>query len=196
MKIIDTFARHSAALFFLMVATIIQGTPAFAQTQDQPQQSLPQPQLELVLGIVDFTMIMSESKAGKSLRTQADKQAAAFEAEYKKQGKAFNDAEKKLAEQKPSLSNDDLQKKVAELNAQGKKVKDALEARKQALDAAFSKARDQLKNTLLEIVADIAKKRGMTLVLNKSDTVLSAEGFDFTDEAMKRLNDKLPSLKM
>ena len=171
----------------LLAATVAGAMPPLAQAQDQPQ---------LVLGVVDFSGIMAGSKAGKSLKAQADKKAADFEAEYKKQGKAFTDLEQKLEEQRASLSKEDYQKKVADLNAQGKKMRDALTDKKQALDAAFNKARDQLKKTLLEIVADIAKKRGMTVVLNKSDTVLSAEGFDFSDEALKRLNEKLPSLKM
>ncbi len=196
MKIMHTCLRFNAAVFLLLVALIFQGTLALAQTQDQPQQQQPQPQVDLVLGIVDFTLIMSESKAAKSLKAQADKQAAAFEAEYKKQGKAFTDAERKLEEQRQSLSKDDLQKKVAELNAQGKKIKDALAERKQTLDSVFNKAREQVKDTLIEIIVDIAKKRGMTLVLNKTDTILSAEGFDFTSEAMKRLNEKLPSVKV
>jgi len=195
-KVTNTCLRLNAAVLLLLVATIIQGTPAFAQTKDQPEQTQSQAQLPLVLGIVDFTAVMVESKAGKSLKAQADKLAAAFEADYKKQGKAFNDAQRKFEEQRSTLTKEDLQKKVADLNAQGKKIKDGFDERKHTLDEAFNKARDQIKDALLQIVADIAKKRGMTLVLNKSDTVLSAEGFDFTDEAMKRLNDKLPSVKM
>ena len=196
MKVTGTCLRLNAAVLLLMVAPIVQGTSAFAQTQDQPEQTQSQAQLPVVLGIVDFTAVMVESKAGKGLKVQADKLAAAFEADFKKQGKAFNDAQRKLDEQRSTLTKEDLQKKVADLNAQGKKLKDGFDERKKALDDAFNKARDQIKDALLQVVVDIAKKRGMTLVLNKSDTVLSAEGFDFTDEAMKKLNDKLPSVKM
>ncbi len=196
MKVTSTCLRLNAAVLFLLLAPMIQETSALAQTQDQPEQTQSQAQLPVVLGIVDFTAVMIESKAGKGLKVQADKLAAAFEADFKKQGKAFNDAQRKLDEQRSTLTNEDLQKKVADLNAQGKKLKDGFDERKKNLDDAFNKARDQIKDALLQIVVDIAKKRGMTLVLNKGDTVLSAEGFDFTDEAMKRLNDKLPSVKM
>jgi len=195
-KVTSTCLRLNAAVLLLLLAPMIQGTSAFAQTQDQPEQTQSQAQLPVILGIVDFTAVMVESKAGKGLKVQADKLAAAFEADFKKQGKAFNDAQRKLDEQRSTLAKEDLQKKVADLNAQGKKLKDGFDERKKTLDDAFNKARDQIKDALLQIVVDIAKKRGMTLVLNKGDTVLSAEGFDFTDEAMKRLNDKLPSVKM
>jgi outer membrane protein len=195
-KVIYAYLRLNIVLFMLLAATAAGGVSALAQAQDQPQQTQAQSQPQLVVGVVDFSGIMAESKAGKSLKAQADKQADAFEAEYKKQGKAFSDLEQKLEEQRASLSREDYQKKVTDLNAQGKKMRDALTAKKQALDAAFSKARDQLKKALLDIVVDIAKKRGMTLVLNKNDTVLSAESFDFSSEALKRLNEKLPSVKM
>jgi outer membrane protein len=162
----------------------------------QPASALAQEQLAIVLGVVDFDLVMKESKAGKSIRSQLDQQKTAFEAEYDKQRKTFRDAEQKLAAQRASLSDADFRKKVEELDAQGDKIEKALAQRKQALDTGVSKAVGQIRTTLIEIVTDVAKKRSMTLVLNKSDVILAADAYDFTDEAMKTLDAKLPAVKL
>jgi outer membrane protein len=43
-------------------------------------------------------------------------------------------------------------------------------------------------------VDEIAAERKATLVLSKNQVVLSAKEYDITDEAMKRLNAKLPTV--
>jgi len=94
------------------------------------------------------------------------------------------------------LSDDDFKKKVEELDAKGKGFEKSLAQTKQALDSNVKKAVGQIRSALLEIITDIAKKRALTLVLNKSDVILAADAYDFTDEAMKRLDSKLPSVKL
>jgi Skp family chaperone for outer membrane proteins len=179
------FLRLSAGVVFL-AATAVQSAPP-ASAQSQPG---------IVLGVVDFDLVMNTSKAGKNVKSQFEQQRTAFEAEYEKQRKAFRDAEKKLADQRASLSDADFKKKVEDLDAQGDKIEKALAQRRRSLDTGLNKAVSQIRTSLIEIVTDIATKREMTLVLNKSDIILAADAYDFTEEAMKRLDAKLPSVKL
>jgi outer membrane protein len=178
---------QTVAILCVVALAMLQVVPARAQSEQQPP---------LVIGVVDFDFIMNESKAAKSVKTQLDKQVAAFEADYKKQRKAYQDKEQKLREQKASLSEADFKQKVADLNAQTDKAEEGLTQKKRALDSGVKKAVDQIKKSLLEIAAEIAKKRGLTMVLNKSTVPLSHPSFDFTEEAMKSLDAKLPSVKL
>ncbi|NJO34389.1 MAG: hypothetical protein HC869_15925, partial [Rhodospirillales bacterium] len=82
---------QTAAILCVAALAMLQVVPARAQSEQQPP---------LVIGVVDFDFIMNESKAAKSVKTQLDKQVAAFEADYKKQRKAYHDKEQKLREQK------------------------------------------------------------------------------------------------
>jgi outer membrane protein len=175
-----------AALGFIAVGIVHIG-PTFGQAAKVPQP---------VVGVVDFDLVMNESKAGKSARAQLEKQAAAFKAEYQKQRKAFDDSEAKLQAQQKSLSEADFKKKVDELNAQGAKIEKALVQQDKALDANYRKAREQISTALVGIVSDIAKKRGLTLVLKRSNVVVFASEYDITDEAMKQLDAKLPAIKL
>jgi outer membrane protein len=186
MKIMYTYLRHAAVAFALSLAPAMgHVTPAIAQSQP-----------EIVVGVVDFDLIMNESKAGKSVKSQYDKQRSAFDADFVQKRKAFKDEEQKLGAQRSTLSDDEFKKKVDELDAKGKAIEKSLAQTKQALDSNLKKAVGQIRSALLEIIADIAKKRALTLVLNKSDIIVAADAYDFTDESMKRLDAKLPSVKL
>jgi len=185
--------KHRQVRLFLIAATfaiqaiwVADSTPASAQQQPVP----------VVVGVVNADMILQESKAGKSLKAQADQQQKAIMADYDKQQKLFDDAARKLVAQKDTLSADDLQKKKEDLSRQREQQTKALNDRQRALDSNLKKAVGQIRSALLEIIVDIAKKRAFTLVLNKSDIILAADAYDFTDESMKRLDAKLPSVKL
>jgi len=185
-KIIRTYLRIAAVAFMLSMAPGIgQVTPAIAQSQP-----------EVVLGVVDFSLIMKESKAGKSIKDQYDTQRSAFNADVERKRKAFKDQTQKLGAQKSTLSGDDFKKKVAELDAQGKAIETSLAQAKKVLDANLNKALGQIRSALLGVIADIAKKRALTLVLDKTYVILVADAYDFTDECMKGLDAKLPSVKL
>jgi outer membrane protein len=181
-----TCLRLVAAVTLLSLAPAT-GHIATAVAQSQPG---------VVMGIIDFDLIMKESKAGKFVKSQYDKQMSSFNAALEQKRKAFKDQVQKLSAQKSTLSDDEFKKKVGELDAQGKATEKSIVKTKQALDANLNKAVGQIRSALVEIVADIAKKRGFTLVLNKSQVMLSADAYDFTDESMKALDAKLPSVKL
>ncbi len=186
MKAMYTYLRHAAVAFALSLAPAMgHVTPAIAQSQP-----------EIVVGVVDFDLILKESKAGKSVKSQYDKQRSALDADVDQKRKAFKDQQQKLASQRSTLSDDEFKKKVNELYDKGKATEKSLAQTKQALDSNLKKAVGQIRSALLEIIADIAKKRVFTLVLNKSDVILAADAYNFTDESMKRLDAKLPSVKL
>ena len=186
MKTVYTYLRVAAVALVLSLAPGI-GHITSAIAQSQP---------ELVVGVVDFDLIMKESKAGKSVKGQYDAQRSAFNADLERKRKAFKDQSLKLGAQKSALSDADFKKKVGELDAQGKAIEQSLAQTKQALESNLNKALNQIRSALLETIADIAKKRALTLVLNKSYVILAADAYDFTDEFMKRLDAKLPSVKL
>jgi Skp family chaperone for outer membrane proteins len=49
---------------------------------------------------------------------------------------------------------------------------------------------------LAGIVSAIAKERGLTLILRKDQTLFALPSYEITEEAMKRLDKQLPSVKI
>ena len=54
----------------------------------------------------------------------------------------------------------------------------------------------QLQKELVEIVTEIAQERSADLVLTKSQVVLVKPELEITDQALERLNEKLPSVSL
>jgi Skp family chaperone for outer membrane proteins len=57
-------------------------------------------------------------------------------------------------------------------------------------------AMTQVEQALLQTTADIAKARGLTMVLNKAMVVLNVASYDITKEALQKLDAKIASVKL
>ncbi len=185
--------KHRQVRSLLIAATIaIQAlwaadlTPASAQEQQVP----------LVVGVVNADMIVQDSKAGKSLKAQADQQQKAIKADFDKQQKLFDDAARKLVAQKDTLSADELQKKKEDLRRQGEQATKALNDRQRALDRSVAKSQDQIVQALVDVVKDVAKAHGLTFVVSRSVTPYFDPSYDISQEVTQKLNAKLPSVKL
>lgn len=182
----------SRQLQLIALAFVLVLAPHFLPSTAIAQDSQP----SIVLGVVDFDLIMNESAASKKLKAEYESRRASLDKKYQTKLKEFRSKEQALAKQKGTLSEEDFKAKVEALDADGKKIEKELTDERRNLETNLNKALAKIRKTLIEISTGIATKRGMTLVLNKANIILAAEGFDFTDEAMKQLNAKLPSVKL
>ena len=60
----------------------------------------------------------------------------------------------------------------------------------------MSESRNEVLNALKPILEEIANDNGITVLLEKNSVLLNAENMDITEEALKALNKKLPSIKV
>jgi len=178
----------------LTVVLVLAGHAAIAQ-QQPAAAAAPQP-IPVVVGILDEQEIMRSSKAGKALKAELDKQNAAFRAEIAQQESTLRAAAEQLQAQQASLSPEAFQKKRQELDAQVETYRKNAQARKDQLDRAFAAGVKQMRDALGKVASEIAQARGMTLVLDRSQVVLSHNGFDITAEALKRFDQRLPSVSL
>ena len=185
--------KHRQLRWLMIAATLaaltgwaVDSTPASAQQQPVP----------VVVGVVNADTIVQDSKAGKSLKTQADQQQKAIKADYDKQQKLFDDAARKLAAQKDTLSAEDLRNKKEDLAQQAAQATKALNDRQRVLDRSVAKSQEQIVQALVDAVKDVAKAHGLTLVISKSVTPYLDPSYDISQEVMQKVNAKLPSVKL
>src|SRR6185295_7661993 len=175
-----------AATFAVQALWAVDSTPASAQQQPVP----------VVVGVVNADTIVQDSKAGKSLKTQADQQQKAIKADYDKQQKLFDDAARKLAAQKDTLSAEDLRNKKEDLAQQAEQATKALNDRQRVLDRSVAKSQEQIVQALVDAVKDVAKAHGLTLVISKSVTPYLDPSYDISPEVMQKVNAKLPTVNL
>lgn len=70
-----------------------------------------------------------------------------------------------------------------------------VQARRKALDQAYTDAMNTVRSALVEVVSQIAKERGVNLVIVKQQVIWNDDVIDITDESLARLDTALPTLR-
>jgi len=183
---LSMFRRTAIAVLVSFAATIAVLAPISASAQQQ--------QIPLVVAVLDVNHILRESSAAKAVRAQVDKQRDTYQAALVTQENKLRDADQKLSQERASLSQEEFLKRRDELGKQIEQLRVDSDRRKQALEKAFNGGMQQVTQNLGQVLSEIAKQRGLTLVLNKAMVPLSANDLDITQEALKMLNARLPSV--
>lgn len=150
----------------------------------------------LVVAVLDIQQVMRDAKAAKAMQAMVEQQRTAFQAELAQQESALRQADQQLAEQRPSLSPDDFRKRRQEIDQQAAALRRNAQARKAQLENLVNSGMNEIRNALIRVVAEIAQERGITLVLSKSQVVLSANAYDITADALSQLDAELPTLDL
>lgn len=158
------------------------------------QRSLAQEAPQAVVVIVDVQKILEESKASKAVQGALEKQRTAFQNDISQEENTLRTADQELARQRATLSAEEFDKKRQELEQKAATLRRDVQAKRQQLDRMFQTSMNTIRTNLLQVIDEIAAERKATLVLSKNQVVLAAKEYEITDEAMKRLNAKLPTL--
>jgi len=186
-------------------------TPSLAQTttQTQPaqpaqpaqgtQQQIPANQIPVIVGILDSGRIGNASAAGKSLNDQVNAALNKLEADFRKNEQTLSTQMQQLMQARsanPPMAPADFDAKRKKLIDQDQALQQTYDKNKQALGARVEKARGQIGEAAQKIVVDIAKARGLTLVLERTAAHIFVPQWDITQEVMTRLNKALPNVKL
>jgi Skp family chaperone for outer membrane proteins len=182
----------SAALVLALAAQ----PAAEAQTTTQPAapaQAAPAPvqNIPVVVGILDTEAVVLGSTAGKSLTQQANALLKGLQDATQKQEDVLIAKLKALNSQAPDYGQ---QRQV--LAAQDDKLRNDFANNKDALDQRVEKARQNLLQAATKVIQDIARARGLTLILSRTSAPLFPESWNITPDVVARLNKALPSIKL
>lgn len=142
--------------------------------------------------IIDVQKILRESTAVKGLTARIEEQRQAYQAELRKKEETMRAADQELARQRAILTADAYVAKRKELETQMAGLQREVRERKRALDQAFAQGMNRIQSELATVAAEIANENGLDLVLSKATVVIVKPEFEFTAEALKRLNAHLP----
>lgn len=148
------------------------------------------------VGVLKFKEVMKKSTAAQDLNARMKKKRDQYQAQIDKQEEKLKKAEQELVQQKNILSKEALaerQKKfIEEINTTRKDV----QTKRATLDKAYKKALGQIQDQIQIIVGEVSEKKGLNLVMPKSQLVVFDSEFDITADVVKELNAKLPKTKI
>ncbi|MFV3129169.1 OmpH family outer membrane protein [Niveispirillum sp. KHB5.9] len=191
-------AHRLTALFLTGLALVAGPVASYAQEiMGQPQQ-VQQPVRRLPyaqVAVVDIPTILQQATSMRTIQQQLDVQKEQLQRDVAQQQEALRGAEQELARLRQTVSVEEFDRKRTEFETQVSATGRALQERTRRLDIAFNQARNSVINTLDQVIAEVAKETGATLVISRQFIVYQAGGAgDITAEVLERLNSRLPQV--
>ena len=159
----------------------------------QPRNALAELPVSVV-AVVDVQFILQEAAASRNIQKQLEAQRETYQNEISKQEGRLRTVEQELNRQRSVLSPDEFAQKRREFEQQVADVQRTVQARKRVLDQAFNESMTKVRDTVLQIVTEVAGEQKATLVLAKQQVVLAEKSLDLTSAVLERVNRKLPTV--
>jgi len=163
--------------------------PALAQTAAGPP---PAP----VIVMVDMQQLVYNSKAGKGIQGQMDKQRQTFSKEVAQQEDDLQKARAELERQRATLAPDQFEAKGRQFQQRLQELDRSVQAKQKAWQAVYSEAMNKVEEGALQVVAEIAAEHQANMVIQKAAVIFGKDGFDITTDAMQRLDQRLPAVAL
>lgn len=178
--------RFFCAILCVLIVTAV-APPTVAQNAKAP-----------VIVVINYVQALQESAAGKIVREQVDKQRAIYQVEIKAIQTKLEEARAELAKQQQILAPEIFARKRQEFQQQAGQLQRTAQSRKRQLDLMRNKGYGEVKKALRQVLEEIAKERGYDIILNAdpgaNTVVLAGKEHFITEEAIKRLDKKLPTV--
>lgn len=149
-----------------------------------------------IIGVIDIQAVLRASAAVQSLSRQVESQRQAALETVRIREAALRAADIDLAQRRASLSAEDYAEERSKLEAEGMELQRQAEQERRSLDQLFSRGMSQVQQVLVQISQDIARENNLDLMLAKTAVIIVRPEFDFTEEALKRLNAQLADVAL
>ena len=148
------------------------------------------------VGVVDLNYILSESDAAVDAAKQIENIAKQIEEEIKNSDQNLIDEQNELIESQQIMAPAAFDEKRKEYEKKVENYNITRQEKLMSVDKILSESRNEVLNALKPILEEISNDKGITILLEKNSVLLNAENMDMTEEALKILNKKLPSIEV
>ncbi len=148
------------------------------------------------IAIVEMQRVIRNSAAATDIKIQVDKRRQVYQNEITKQEQELREAQQELSRQATILAPEALAQKRREIEARVAEVQSGMQTRKRELDQAYAYGMKEVHRALTVVIAELAKERGFNLVLLRGNILFADNSLIITDEALRRLNAQLPTVKV
>ena len=174
--------------FVLMLVLVLQTSFVRAQISSE---------LEPVsLAVVDFRGVLSKSEAARNIRSVVDEKRQELRKYFLEVENSLRDEQKDLSKKRSIVTAEAFEKRARKLKEKAQSAQKLAQTSNQKLKKSFDQAMDKVQKELLRTVAEVAEESGVGVVLFRSAIVIAVKKLDISKEVLKRLNKKLPDVKV
>ena len=146
--------------------------------------------------IINIQKVLRLTLATKAIKPQLNKIRDQMQKKVQDREKALKAENQSLQEQRAILSPEAFRQRRLDFQAKVAALESDVRSFRKRLDAAGRAAMGQVKKSFSSVAADFAAERKFQLILPRGAAIYVDPAFDITDEVLKRLNKKLPTVKV
>lgn len=195
----------------LLITTILFSTGAFAggplSKPDVSKPDVSKPVLKpdfskptklspTVMAVIDPHLILTESKAAKSIREQIEKKRTEYQNQISTQEKDLNKKKQDLESLQGKISEDELSKKAQTFQAEVAKVQRSVQDKRLQMDQSYATAVSEIEKAVTSIIEKLASEKGFDVVIPSTHTMYSASQLNISSEVMMLLDAQLPKVNV
>jgi len=170
--------------------------PRLGPVREEPAPGADTPEPAGAILVIDFQGVLRDSRAARRIQDQVAGLRTAYQEEFGAVEEELRRLEADLTEQRETLDANAFEARRREFEQRITEAQRAAQARRATLDRALDSAMGQVRSTLLDIVADIARDRRARLVITKGQVVLADRSIEISAEARSRLDERLPTVEV
>ena len=178
-------------MIFINISTLLIMMSAGKMSAETVQKLEP-----VSLAVVDFRGVLAKSSAAVSVRKQSDKERSKYKKEFAEIEKKLRVAQQKLAKQRAIVTAEAFEKRARELKDKAREAQKRAQVTNQSLKKSFDQSMNEIRKNLVKIIAEVAEETGAGVVLFRSAIVIAVKKLEISQEVLKRLNEKLPTVKV
>ncbi len=147
------------------------------------------------VGVIDVQSVLRSSVAARSIRPQMEKLKADYQKRFKKSEANLLKAKQDLERERTILPEGYTERRKA-FERRVNDTRRQVQAVNRMLDRASANAMRQVHKTLRVITKELALERSLQIVVPKRVLIFYEKKFDITPEVARRLNKRLPVVKV
>lgn len=178
-------SRAFYTLYLVLISALFIALLAISTSQAHAQAKI---------AVVNIQKIMRESKAAEAVRQQLKSKQQSFQSELDKKEAELQKEDQELAKQRTVLSQEAFEAKYKDFRQKAAAAQAEVRTKRGALDKGFTKALADIQKKVTDIVASVAKEKGLDVAIAASPILYVNPTMDITQPVLERLNKEMPNL--
>lgn len=143
--------------------------------------------------VIFRTRVLTEAKAAQQLRNAEAEVSAQLQAQIDEAEAALAEQEKALTLARPDLTAQEFEQRAANFDRRVRETRRTANERAAELKTVFLQAHEQLKRTIVPLIAQVREESGARIILNADDLVITVDpALDLTDRLIQLVDAALP----
>ena len=149
------------------------------------------------IGFINDPELAQKSTALQGLQMQRDKILAVLKVDFEREAEKILSQRQELQGKASTLSQEEVGKRLDEINGAEADLKRRAQEAGAKLQKNFLEAAVSVKEKgITPVVKELAEEKGFSAVLNSANAFYTDEELDITEDAIERLNKKMPKVEL